>query len=192
MPRGPTLRRLVGGLSLSAGWPVLSAGWLVLSAGGLGCAPFPAGAPELPGSGGGALGATPADTGVDPLVWRGYDAATVAVAGVSVCDRVWDTTGEGSDIPCVDCALAVSVRATVRGDVGGGQDCPSESYENDYAWRPSSTDESLPIGLLAHQPGGWVWIGEAALDGDLLVGNGSFTDGDRVTLFTVVGSLSAP
>lgn len=167
-------------------------GGAVLLLGGPGCAPLSAGLAERPGSGGAPLGEPPVDTGGTALEWRGYDAATVREAGVAVCERVWDTVGEGADLPCADCALVVSIRATMRGDVGEGEDCPSSSYENDYAWRAGSTDASLPLGLLAHQPGGWVWIGEASMDDGLFVGHGSFTDGERVTAFSVVGAVSTP
>jgi len=165
---------------------------LVLLVYGVGCRPSLSGAPESLGSGGGTRSVLAPDTGRSPIAWVGYDAATVTVSGVPVCDRVWDTVGEASDISCTDCALAVSVHATVRTDVGSGEGCPPGAYDNDYAWRPSSTDAALPLGLLAHQPTGWVWIGEAALEGDLFVGSGSFVDGDQVTAFTVVGRVSTP
>jgi hypothetical protein len=109
-----------------------------------------------------------------------------------VCDRVWDTSGESTDVPCADCALVVSVSATARDDVGTGTDCPAAAYVNDYAWRPTSEDASLPLGLLARQDEGWVWIGEASWTDGLLVGEGTFEDGERLTAFTVVGVVSSP
>lgn len=158
----------------------------------LGCAPEQGRSPRLPGSGGGPLGSPPADTASATLAWRGYDAAVVVDAGTTVCDRVWDTVGVGSDLPCVDCALVVEIEATLRADAGAGGACPSETYWNTYAWRPATADASLPTGLLAHQPGGWVWIGEASMADGPLVGRGSFTSGERSTHFVIVGEVLRP
>lgn len=157
----------------------------------VGCAPVSGGAAALPGSGGGALGTPPADTGTSGFVWRGYDAAVVHVDGEPVCDAVWDTVGEAAELPCEGCAFAVTLSATRRLDVGSGDGCPAATYDNAYAWRPVSNDEAQPAGLLAHQPGGWVWIGQGAWQDEVFVGQGSFTDGARQTAFTIVGRLQA-
>jgi hypothetical protein len=156
----------------------------------LACAPLPAAPAASPGSGGGPLGASPADTSAPGFTWQGYDAARVTVAGEVVCDRIWDTWGAASSLACVDCALVVELAAALREDVGAGEGCPGATYDIAYAWRPASGDAELPLGLLARQPGGWVWIGDAAWDGERLIGEGRFVDGERVTEFAVVGRVS--
>lgn len=156
----------------------------------LACGPLPSAPAGVPGSGGGPLGAVRGDTAAPGFTWLGYDAARILVAGEVVCDRVWDTRGAAATLACVDCALVVELTATLREDVGGGEACPGAAYDIAYAWRPSSGDPELPLGLLAHQPGGWVWIGDATWDGQRLVGEGRFVDGERVTDFAVVGRVS--
>ncbi|MEC7948747.1 MAG: hypothetical protein VX265_14365 [Myxococcota bacterium] len=158
--------------------------------GTLGCAPRPAGPLGQQDSKGGPLGTPPPDTGRAALVWRGYDAAKVVVSGETLCDRVWNTVGIEAPVSCVDCELAVEVHATIRDDVGHGDGCGDAVYANTYGWRRATNDRNLPTGLLALQPGGWVWIGDATWNDGLLVGSGSFLGEDRTTQFSIVGDLS--
>lgn len=156
----------------------------------MGCAPRPAGTWTPHDVEGGPLGTPPLDTGHAPLVWRGYDTATVVVSGETLCDRVWNTVGVAATESCVDCEISVQIHATIRDDVGYGDGCGDAVYSNTYGWRHAS-DEGLPTGLLALQPGGWVWIGDATWNAGLLIGSGSFPGQDRTTRFSVVGAVSS-
>lgn len=129
------------------------------------------------------------DSGSALQRWVGYDAATVSEGDTVLCDRVWDTEGATAGVSCEDCAFVVELRATMRDDVGTGEDCPPSSYEITYGYRGSTTSDGLPIGLLVLQPAGWVWVGDATWDGERLVGGGRLVDEARETNFSVVGRL---
>ena len=171
----------MGGQSLAAAAVVLSTTAACMSSAG--------GSPSLPGTGGGALGGLQTDAGSLPQRWVGYDAAVVSEGDAVLCDRVWDTDGVTSDLECEDCEVVVEVLAMMRDDVGAGEDCLPTSYGIAYGYRAFTTSDSLPLGLLAMQPEGWVWVGDATWDGERLVGGGRFRTDGRETVFSVVGRL---
>ena len=154
-----------------------------------GCGPLPGPVSAAPGGGGGALGVPPGDTGLSEYSWTGFDSARVTESGVVVCDRVWETVGVPSDVDCDQCEIVVDLTASLREQSGQGDACPAAQYGITYAYRATSVSEALPAGLLARQPGGWVWIGDAQWDGERLVGEGWFTDDERETHFAVVGKV---